>query len=126
MVPVQAAPVSVQPWFEHAVPVRLLHGVIVPVHVLVPGIQEQPLFVQIDCELLCVEHAVGVPAHVPPTPVAVHVHPSSWHCVMLFTVALVQYVHVSGVPEHVPVCTRVHPWHSMPPQRLVGHVAHVE
>lgn len=52
-----------------------LHGVTVPVHVVVPFVQKHPL-VHVP-EDVYVVHAAGVPEHVPPAPDATHVQPSA-------------------------------------------------
>jgi hypothetical protein len=92
-VPVQLDAFNVHPCAVHEVPVSWAHGVTVPVHVLDPLVQLQPLVIHTDCDALCVSHVAGVPEHVPPAPEAVQVHPSPTHCVMLFTLALVHVEH---------------------------------
>jgi len=124
-VPVHVPAVYTQPWFWQSV-CRLswTQGVIVPVHVVV-CCQLQP-DAQVVAELN-VEQAAGVPEHVPPTPAAVQVQPSAWHCTWKLDEALVQSAQISGVPVHVPgPTTDVHPWHSVEPHSDVGHCAQVE
>jgi len=75
-----------QPWSWQLVaePASWAHGVgAVPVQVIVPVVQEQPLAL---LHASCVEYVVqegGLPAQVPPTPASpgVHVQPSFWHSV---------------------------------------------
>jgi hypothetical protein len=59
--------------------VSWLHGVIVPVQVVVAGCQLQPLVHSPCC--VYVLHAFGVPAQFPPMPASagVHVQPSAVH-----------------------------------------------
>jgi hypothetical protein len=126
---VQVPETYVQPWLEHVDGPSWLHGVIVPVHVVVPGTQAHP-DVHVPCDVY-VLHAAGTPEHVPPRPASpgVQVQLSAVHSVWLLLIVLVQVLHGSGAGllTHVPVpVDGVQPWHSEPPHSDVGQEAHEE